>query len=177
MNLLVFGMPGEFPGLPEITHAYLWLGEMNVNEAINDEALDTFLEMAASAGVPVSIFTENMASLSDEVLDQVASVEEVSKIKQQLSISPLLTTDAIACMTWTGSDADYRLLEFLQSHDMVVLDMADGFAELQIGESPDIDELVKVITDRVTAEVLKTVRAEMKEMLSSRRWRSGSPRA
>lgn len=176
MNLLIFGSPiAEFPALPQIEHAFVWLDRV-VEDLPEYADLQSFLEVASAEGVPVSIFSQDAGSLAEEILDQVVALERGPTDFASLcaSIEPLLQGEEVACLPWIGTDSQYRLLEFLQARGVPVLDMEDGFSEMKIGETPDFDDLVQQITARVTAEVLRVVRAEIKELISSRRWRSAN---
>lgn len=176
MNLLVLDGPiPTFPALPEIDHVYVFRG-WGMAESANEE-IAQLLDLCASVGVPMTILTDNASSLSEDVLDQVASVEVLEGTVKEIPPQTLNLDDAIACIAWAGTDAQYDVLEFLQARGVTVLDMADGFARLEIGQTPDIEHMVDEITRRVTAAVLKTVREEIAELMSSRRWRSGAKRA
>lgn len=167
MNLLVIGDPiADFPALPEIDHAYVWANS-------DTRGLTEFLSLSESEGVSVSIFTQSAADFDESTLDLVSSIEDTESLLPLTTHLPnVLSGEDIAALAWDGSDAQYRLVEQLIALDVSVLDMSDGFAEMEIGQTPDVDYLVQHISARVTAEVLRVVRAEIREQFSARRWRA-----
>lgn len=167
MNLLIIGAPiAEFPALPEIDHAYVWADPVT-------EGLREFLALSESEGVPVTIFSQSTDDFDEEILDLVSSVDDTESLLPLATDLPrVLSGEDIATIAWDGSDAQYRLVEQLIAHGVSVLDMSDGFAEMEIGQTPDVDYLVQHISARVTAEVLRVVRAEIREQFSARRWRT-----
>ena len=112
--------------------------------------------------------------MSDEVLESVSQVVEVDDPRGYMA--EVAEEDDLVFMAWDNSETAYDNLRTLTKKDVHVLDMNDGFRELVIDQTPDYDDLVANLTARITANVLKTLRAEMQELSRNRRYRSGSPK-
>lgn len=125
---------------------------------------------ATSQGVPVTAVVSDPAELSDAILEEISELIEDAK-PDDAAIAMARFGDVVF-LAWDGSTRRYAQLRALKDRGIGVLDIADGYQELVIDGSPDIDQMVQQITARVTAEVLKVVRQEMQDLMRQRRRRN-----
>lgn len=128
------------------------------------------LEWALEQPAPLVLVTQSADSLDDETLESASEVIEAEDPDGFCCASA--AEDDIVLLAWEDTPARHRHIRTLAANRVPVLDLADGFVELVLDDAPDVDDIVA----RVTAEVLKVVRAEMAEMLRSRRFRSAGPK-
>lgn len=125
---------------------------------------------ATSMGIPVTVVTEDAKNVPDAILDEIS--ELIENPRPDDYVTAMAEDTDVVFMGWDGSTRRYRQLRALNDRGVGVLDLKDGFQELVIEGTPDIDQLVAQITTRVTSEVLKVVRAEMQETARPRRRRN-----
>ena len=134
------------------------------------------LELVLSAGVSTTLVSRHPECVADDVLDQVVNVIQ-SDDPQGYLLQQARTSD-VALLSWDDSDEHYRLLQELTSRGVAVLDLADNCRQLVI-QAP-VDEVLRSMTEAITEQVLRTVRAEIKEKFDERvrgrRFRSGAAR-
>jgi hypothetical protein len=163
MRVIVLGTEhGDLPEMPtEVTS--IWAA------APTEPAL---LAWMLESEVPVTLVAQNPAALGEDLLDQVADVIKSDNPKTFLSdaASP---TDAVL-ISWDDSDESHDLLQTLTTRGITVQDMRDNFQQLVI-QHP-LEELMKAMAESITRDVLKTVRAEIREHLSARPRRSRAAR-
>lgn len=129
-------------------------------------ASEIVTEWVFSLGIPVTIVTDT--ELDEETLENASELVTVAD-RDSYCVS-LAQLGDLVLMGWSDTDKQYKYLQILASRGVASLDMADEYQELVVDAVPYIDEVIS----RVTAEVLKTVRAEMQEMFRSRRFRNSS---
>ena len=119
---------------------------------------------------PVVLVVKDAALIDEEYLDEVTEVVQHEKYADYMA--DVARKGDVVLMSW--DDERYDQLDVLCRKEVGVLDMADNYKRLVIEEPQDTYEMVKTITAKVTADVLAIVRAEMQDMLRSRRYR-GKP--
>lgn len=163
MNLLVLSLcefPEEFPW-DELKDAYV----------AHTGPLDDY----GVAGLANTyIVTDNASEISEDLLDEVADVIEVDDPVDYV-ISRGIPGD-IACMPYDDSEESYAILERLNNSGVTVLDTNDEWVEVVIDKKMEIEDLVNTISRRVTADVLRILRAEFGDTRRAR-FRSPAPRA
>jgi hypothetical protein len=106
----------------------------------------------------VVLYSTNPNAISEDVLDSVAElVESNSPIAD---IIKKLTPDDVAIMDWDDSAYSYETLEKTHAAGIVTLDCADDYKELVIDQDIDLDDLIELITEKVTKNVLAALREE-----------------
>jgi len=118
-------------------------------------ASEIVTEWVFSLGIPVTIVTDT--ELDEETLENASELVTVAD-RDSYCVS-LAQLGDLVLMGWSDTDKQYKYLQILASRGVASLDMADEYQELVVDAVPYIDEVIS----RVTAEVLKTVRAEMQE--------------
>lgn len=164
MKLIVLG--NVFEDLPDLPDEFTQILVSSENPQIVEWALESI--------APVVLVAPEVSALSDEILDELSEVVE-SDDPDTYIVDAAVAGD-LAFITWEDTPVRYRQLTSLLKKNVAVLDMADGYQELAIEDTADLEALAKELTTRITADVLKTVRAEMQEMLRSRRFRSSGPK-
>lgn len=155
MRLVILGTEhGELPDMPlDVTSVWTIY-------PTSDDLLDWLLD----SGVAVTLVARNPAKVDEETLDGVADV-----IKSDNPAAFLLdaaTPTDVVLVNWDDSDEVHKTLETLTERGITVQDMNDDFQQLVI-QNP-LEELMKAMADSITREVLKTVRAEVREELARR---------
>lgn len=135
-------------------------------------ASDPVYLWATGTGVPVTVVTDDAGSVPDAILEELS--ELIENPRPDDYVTAMAEDTDLVCMAWDGSANRYRQLRSLNDRGVAVLDHSDGYQELVIEGTPDIDQLVAQITTRVTAEVLKVVRQEMQETARPRRRRNAA---
>lgn len=165
MNLLVLSVsdfPEEFPW-DDIKDAYV----------LDTGTLDDY-DCAEEANTYV--VTSDASNIPEELLDSLSDVIEVDDPVEYV-LSRGIPGD-LACLNYDDSDESYRLLERLNNSGVTVLDVSDEWVEVVLDKKMDIEDLVNTITQRVTADVLRALRAEFGDTPPRRgRFRSPAPRA
>lgn len=163
MKLLVVPHPTDVPDLPDLPD--------DVSEIVLTlPSPEEVVQWAIEQGPSVSLVTREGADLDDETLESVTELIETDD--PVAWCATLVTEGDLALIGWDDSDTQHTLLASLTSLGVRALDLTDGYQELVLDASIDVDEIVA----RVTSEVLKIVRSEMQEMLRSRRYRSSGPK-
>lgn len=162
MNLYIFGTTvAELPDLPDdIGQIYL----------ATDDTDTRMLEWAfeQTAGV-VLVGSLELDITEDQIEDQIEDVVDTDDPSGYMI--GLITATDLAFMAWADTDTRHKELSALTAKGVTVLDMTDGYQRLVLDDRPDMESMIRQITARVTADVLKTVRAEMQDMLRTRRHR------
>ena len=161
MRLIVIPSDADPEELPELPDEFTQL-------ILSMPASESVLSWALEQAAPVVIVSTATKDISEEVLEEIAEVIETPD--PDTYCASLAERGDLAMLAWADTPERHRQLRMLTSQDVPVLDIADDFQELVLDDTPDIDDIVA----RVTAEVLKTVRAEIQEMLRSRRFRSAA---
>lgn len=167
----VFIVGANMPDIPEVSE----LIDV-VYIVCADEPSADLVEWAADNSASVTLITTSASSVDDETLESVAAVIE-DPDPVLFACSLVIPGGDVAVMRWTDTDDDYLTLQRFLAAGADVLDANDGFTIMEIGNTPDLHHLVDIITRRVTKEVLKTIRAEIKDTLTSRRFRSSGKKA
>jgi hypothetical protein len=155
MRLILLGeQHGELPEMPpEVTE--VWTA-FPTSLALLDWSLDS--------GVPVTLVAKHPAEVGEEVLDRVADV--IKSDNPQTLLIDTATPKDVVLLSWDDSDDGHQVLENLTDRGITVQDMNDDFQQLVI-QNP-LEELMKAMAESITREVLKTVRAEIREQLAAR---------
>lgn len=165
----------ELPPIPEEIDRITLIEDTRVNDVDKLLIFSNFISWSRDHGKTTVLVTTDAENIPEEVLEELAEIT-VSPDPITALLNSLTDSDVVF-LSWDDSNYCYRALRLFSSTGATTVDMSDGFQILEIGDSPDFDVLVDELTQRVTAEVLKVVRAEIKEAMSSRRWRSTSKRA
>jgi hypothetical protein len=155
MRLLLLGtqhqaLPEMPPEVTEVWTVYPTSGEL--------------LDWVLGSGVPVTLVATNPEKVGDEILDQVADVVKAPDPQEFLAHDA--APEDIALLSWGDTDEQHDILQRLTERGVTVQDMNDDFQQLVI-QNP-LEELMKAMAEAVTREVLKTVRAEIREHLAAR---------
>lgn len=130
---------------------------------------------AAENAASVSLVTADAEAVDDDVLLAVNDVEVTADpLSHVLSVT---CDEDVVLMDWDESDAKYLALQKFLGIGAAVLDAADDFRSMEIGPTPDMNHMIDHLTRRITADVLRTIRAEIADTLTSRRYRSAAKRA
>jgi len=149
--------PGELPELhDEITDIILVA-----------PAPDSVIEWATQQPTFLTVVSKNASDIDDRLLELVVTI--VEDPRPHLRAAQFASRGDLAFLAWNDSDEHHAVLEFLSNVGVPVLDIGDGYVELVLDRSVDVEALVA----RVTASVLKTVRGEIADLLRTRR-RSGN---
>lgn len=176
MNLTIFAsVLMELPPIPEEIDRITLVEDTRIHDVDKLLIFSNFISWSSENGKAAVLITTDAENIPEELLEQLAEIT-VSQDPLRESLTSLTDNDVVF-LAWDDSDFSYRALRSLSATGATVVDMTDGFQILEIGDAPDFDLLVDELTKRVTAEVLKVVRAEIKEAMSSRRWRSTAKRA
>ena len=166
MNLLILSQvefPEEFPW-EEFSQMYVAdTGDLEDFPSEDANRVPTVVVTAAPDGVPEDLLNQVSDLIEDE--DPVAYV-----------ISRGIPGD-VALMSYDDSDEAYRVLERLNKQGVTVLDASDEYVEVTIDQEISMEDLIETITQRVTADVLRIVRAELSDTPRRGRFRSPAPRA
>jgi hypothetical protein len=170
--MFVFGsITEELPDLTEeLDEIYL---HDNYNVVIAGEE-KTFMDWAIEHAASVILVLSDPSTLAEEYLEEVSEILESDNPEQ--TMLELINEDDVALVSWDDTPKAHAQLSALCAKDVGIMDMADEYKQIVMDTSTDINALVKEITAKVTADVLKTVRAEMQELVRSRRFRSGPPK-
>lgn len=166
MNLLILSavdFPEEFPWEE---FAAMYIADVGQLEDFPSEEANR---------VPTIVVTANSDTLPEDLLNQILDVVE-DEDPLGYVISRGIPGD-VALMTYDDSDASYRVLEQLNKQGVTVLDASDEYIEVTLDQEMSMEDLVQTITARVTADVLRIVRAELGDTPRRGRFRSPAPRA
>lgn len=162
MNLLLLadGLPAEF-SWREFTTVYAT--EASVGAVLG------------KSDVSVCLVTANPDQVAEDVLEQISDLVEVDSPVEYV-VSRGIPGD-VAVMSYDDTDAAYALLERLNKSGVTVLDASDEWVEVVLDKNMSMQDLVETITRRVTADVLRVLRAELSEDTPRRgRFRSPAPK-
>lgn len=166
MNLLILSVsefPDEFPWDRFTTMYIADTGDLDDFPAEEANRLTTY------------VVTSEPDAVSENLLNQVADIIEVDDPVRYV-VSRGIPGD-VAVLSWDESDDSYKTLERLNKSGVTVLDTSDEWVEVVIDKDVSIEDIVNTITERVTADVLRIVRAELGDTPSRRgRFRSPAPR-
>lgn len=153
-------LTSELPDLPDD------VDEIVLTHPAPAEVLQWAIEQSPS----VTLVAQSSSDIDDDTLESISElIEHDSPIEYVASVA---TEGDLALIGWDDSDEQHTALQAILDADVRCLDMTDGYQELVLDSRIDVDEIVA----RVTSEVLKIVRAEMSDMLRSRRYRSSGPK-
>lgn len=165
MNLLVLSVaefPDDFPW-DDVKTAYV----------LDSGTLDDY---DVAEFTSTYVVTSDAGNIPEGLLDSLSDVIEVDDPVEYV-ISRGIPGD-LACLDYDDSDESYRLLERLNNSGVTVLDVSDEWIEVVLDKKMEIEDLVNTITQRVTADVLRVLRAEFGDTPPRRgRFRSPAPRA
>jgi hypothetical protein len=155
VRLIVVGTQhGELPEMPPDVTA-VWAA-YPTGKALLDWLLDSDAAVTLVARTP--------SKVGDETLDRVADV--IKSDNPRAFLIEAATPEDVVLMSWDESDESHKTLENLTDRGITVQDMDDDFQQLVI-QNP-LEEVLKAMAESVTREVLKTVRAEIREELARR---------
>lgn len=165
MNLLVISVvefPEEFPW-EQFTATYVadtgTLADYSIDAA---ERSLTHLVTASPDEIPESLL--NVAASFIEVEDPIAYV-----------VSRGIPGD-VAVMAYSDTEEDYEVLERLNKAGITVMDPQEEWIEVVIDKTVHIEDVIDAIAERVTADVLRILRAEQDTPNRRGRFRSPAPR-
>jgi hypothetical protein len=162
MNLHVFTATEEEFDASEFSHVYVLESCAAAVAAFGDSA-------------SITIVTAKDSGLDEDVLDSVSDVVETDDPHRYI-LSRVMPGD-VALLGWDESEEAYETLRILNRSGVTVLDPADEFVEVVLDKSIDLEDLVDIITRRVTTDVLQTLREEMDSPGRRSKFRSRPPRA
>lgn len=163
MNLLILS-PVEFP------EEFPW-DKFDSMYIADTGSLDEFPSEDANR-LTTYVVTAEAESVPETLLNQVEEViEDEDPVNYVLSRG---IPGDIAALVWDESDEAYERLERLGKSGVTVLDPSDTWVEVVINKDLTIEAVIDTITQRVTADVLRIVRAELESR--PRRFRSTSPK-
>ena len=166
MNLLILSQvefPEEFPW-EEFAQMYVAdTGDLESFPAEEANRVTTVVVSASPDEIP--------ETLMNQVSDVIEEEDPVAYV-----ISRGIPGD-VALMNYDDSDESYRILERLHKQGVTVLDASDEYVEVTIDQDISMEDLIETITQRVTADVLRIVRAELSDTPRRGRFRSPAPRA
>lgn len=164
MNILILSMaefPEEFP----------W--EQFSNMYIADTGhLDDFPAEDANR-LTTYVVTNNPDGVPEELLNQINDLIE-DEDPANYVVSRGIPGD-LGVFVWDDSDEAYRILDRLNRAGVTVLDPEDEWVEVVIDKDLSMEDVIDTITERVTADVLRIIRAELAGDTPSRRGRFRSP--
>lgn len=137
-------------------------------------ALESYPVDAAESAATY-VVTSDASSVPEELLDALADVIEVEDPIDYV-ISRGIPGD-IACFAYDDSDHAYQILDRLNRSGVTVFDPDDEWVEVVIDKELSMEDLVNTITQRVTQDVLRVIRAELADTQRRGRFRSPAPRA
>jgi hypothetical protein len=159
----------------------LLIGSADLPEEFDWEEIDSMyvvegveIDEDDAAQVPTYFVTSDPGAVSEDLLNALADLV-TDENPLDYVISRGIHGD-IAVMQWDDSDDAYAILERLNKAGVTVMDASDGWTEVVIDKSVSFEDLIEVIVARVTADVLKTVRAELDTPGRRGRFRSPAPR-
>ena len=166
MNILILSsveFPEDFPW-DEFSQMFIAdNGELEDFPAEEANRVATVVVTASPDGIPEDLLNQIKDVVEDE--DPLGYV-----------ISRGIPGD-VALMSYDDSDDAYRVLERLNKQGVTVLDASDEYVEVTIDQDISMEDLIETITQRVTADVLRIVRAELSDTPRRGRFRSPAPRA
>lgn len=122
------------------------------------------------------VVTTDAGALPEDLLTSVTDVIEVDSDPTSYLASRGVPGD-VAVIAWDSSDAHYEVLESLCRSGVTVLDAADEMVQISLDLEMTVEDLIATITRRVTADVLRQLRAELGQDTPRRsRFRSSSQR-
>lgn len=147
---------------------------------VGDFAQILVLEDAVSAVAMLGEGSVTLIATSDnlvdeEVLDSLADIV-TTDVPDRYLLSRALPGD-VALMRWDDSDTAYERLRVLNRSGVTVLDPFDDYIEVVLDKTVDVQDLVDLITRRVTADVLQTIREDGDTPSRRGKFRSRAPRA
>lgn len=163
MRIIVLPHQFDTPELPDLPE--------DVDEIVLAlPAPNSIIEWSIEQSPSVTLVSRDGSEVDDETLESVSElVEDSNPIQHAASVA---VEGDLALIGWDDSAEHYAALQAFVAAGVRCLDMTDGYQELVLDSSIDIDEIVA----RVTADVLKIVRSEMSDMLRSRRYRGSGPK-
>lgn len=166
MNLLVLSIaefPDAFPR-DQFDHAYV-----ADTGNLADYPIDELDQM------PTYLITDDPDAVPEQHLNAATDLIEVEDPVAYV-ISRGIPGD-VAVLAYDDSDSSYAVLERLNRAGITVLDPSEDWIEVVIDKSVQIEDVIDAITERVTADVLRIVRAELADTPRRGRFKSPAPRA
>lgn len=163
MNLLVLS-PCEFPD------KFPW---DSVSKVFVVDGIDYSEDDAAI--IPTALVTSDVESVPEDLLNSLAEIVE-DEDPLNFVISRGMPGD-LAALVWDDTDETYEILERLNKAGVTVMDPSDTWVEIVIDKTLDFENLINVVVERVTADVLRAVRAELDTPGRRARFRSQTRRA
>jgi hypothetical protein len=123
----------------------------------------------------VTLVTQAEASVDEDLLDSVGDLI-IAEDPEDYVLSRAMPGD-VALMSWDESQEAYDRLRTLNRSGVTVLDPDDDYVEVVLDKNVDLEDLVDLITRRVTTDVLQTLREEFDAPTRRSKFRSRPPRA
>lgn len=148
----------------------------------NDEYGRVFVVESAQGAVAlmtdssaVTLVTQAEAAVDEDLLDSVGDLV-IAEDPEDYVLSRAMPGD-VALLSWDESQEAYDRLRILNRSGVTVLDPDDDYIEVVLDKNVDLEDLVDLITRRVTTDVLEILREEFDAPGRRSKFRSRPPRA
>lgn len=123
----------------------------------------------------ITLVTRAETSVDEDVLDSIGDLV-IAKDPEEYVLSRAMPGD-VALLSWDESQEAYDRLRVLNRSGVTVLDPDDDYIEVVLDKNVDLEDLVDLITRRVTTDVLQSLREEFDAPTRRSKFRSRPPRA
>jgi hypothetical protein len=167
MNLLILtsvDFPEHFPWEDFSAMYVADVGQLEEFPAEEANRVPTYIVTAVAEEVP--------ETLLNQVVDVIVSESPVDYV-----ISRGIPGDMAAMLWDDDDDVAYSQLERLNTAGVTAVDPEDQWVEVVLDKEMSMENLIDTITRRVTADVLRILRAEFGDTPRRGRFRSPAPKA